>query len=53
MPFPPKLIFLVLSFVCFLVAAFMDWPRNPPVSGLGHTFGWAGGMFLALAVATS
>lgn len=52
MPFPPKLIFLALACVCFLVAAFMDWPRTPAGPGFGHAFGWAGGLFLVLAIGT-
>lgn len=54
MPFPLKLVFMVLSAVCFLIAAFMDWPRPTPAApGLGHSLGWSGGLFLVLALATS
>lgn len=53
MPFPPRLIFLALAFVCFLIATLMDWPRNPATPSYGHSLAWAGGMFIALALASS
>lgn len=54
MPFPLKLVFFVIAAVCFLIASFMDWPRTtPPAPNIGHSFGWAGGFFLTLALASS
>lgn len=39
---PVHLICLVLAFVLFLVAAGLDWPRNPPAPGYGHALAWLG-----------
>ena len=39
---PIHLILLVLSFVLLLLAAVLEWPRNPPAAGWGHPLGWLG-----------
>lgn len=39
---PIHLILLVLSFVLLIVAALLEWPRNPPAPGYGHFLGWLG-----------
>jgi hypothetical protein len=39
---PTQLILLVLSLVLLLLAAILEWPRNPPAPGYGHPLGWLG-----------
>ncbi len=39
---PTHLILLVLSFVLLLVAAVLEFPRNPASPGYGHFLGWLG-----------
>lgn len=49
MPF--HLILLVLSLVLLVVAAALEWPRNPPAPGYGHPLGWLGiAAFVAAAL---
>ena len=51
MPFPPRLVFLVFAFACFVIAAVMDWPFEPARRTYGHTLGWLGGAFMVAALA--